>query len=243
MLSNEQILELKKLILKKTPITKIAKQFGTSRQNIYNLCAANDIPYGKNNFYLTVNETYKGIPYKVYCKQFHIAPVKVRDLMKMEGLSLVEAIDKLRSEKSKYSIDGIPAWKIAQKNGISYRLFWNRISAGKTVEEAIQPRKIKDGGYRKSVDKLIKGINEKNLDCINLLPFIFNDMSKNLKVEYKTIKDAEDFLTGINVKYDERRLNDFWNYYKKAKTFNFSEVWYEYITDSHKRKLWGMGDF
>ena len=242
MLTNEQVNELKKLIAKKTPITKIAKMFGTSRQNIYNLCNSYDIPYGKNNFYLTVNETYKGIPYKEYCKQYHIAPEKVRSLMKYENYTLVDAIDKLRSEKSKYTIDGVPAWKLAQRNGVSYRTFWTRIAKGKSLEDAIKPLTYNtQNGYKKNMARLITGLNDKKNIYFDYFALFMNDIQKNVKTEFKTIRDCEDFLKSISVPaYKENQLYDFWNYFKRLKSFNFSEAWVKYTEDPKKIKLWNL---
>lgn len=243
-LTDEQIKELRGLMLKRKPVTEIAKQFGVSRQTIYNCCVQNNIPHGGNNFHLTVNETYKGLPYKVYCKQFHINPARVRDLMKYEEYTLGDAIEKLVKEKSKYIIDGIPAWKVAEKNGVSYRAFWNRMSAGKSLEEAIKPIEHKEGtGYRKTLPKLIEGLNKKDPSCFDTLSFILQDISKNVKIEFKTTRDVEEFLTTLNIKYDERKFNDFWNFFKRNKSFNIAQVWNDYTKEASKRKLWEIGEY
>lgn len=244
-ITSEKEFELRNLLSKKESITKIAKKLGVSRQAVYKFIVNNGLPYGSNNFRLTVTETYKGIPYKIYCSQYHINPERVRDLMKYQDKTLEEAIEFLMKERSKYQINGIPAWDIAKRNGVKLSTFWGRIRKGKSLEEAVLPTTYHhEGGYKKSINKLIKGVNEADENCFQLLSFVLRDMEKNVKIQYKTIKDVREYINNITHKScNPKNLMHFWDYYKKDSSFNIGYVWSNYTKILDNRRLWKLGEF
>lgn len=228
---------------KKTSISKISEMFNISRQSIYNYIIKNNLPFTRTTKYrLVVNETYKGLPYKTYCKDHRINVARVHNLVKYDKMTIAEAIEKLESQRSKYTINGIPAWNIAKKNGVPIRTFWARINQGKPLEEVVlPPRQKSPNGYNvKTLMSMIANDKKRGYDIIKL---ILQENNNNIKYNCITKNDARSFFESLKINFNKEMFKDFWDYFLKNSSYDLSYVWRVYIKQDVKQKLWKVGDY